>query len=190
MSLLILGLLLFLGIHSTRVFADDFRSARIARMGEKGWKLAYTVLSLAGFVLICWGYSLARQQPVLLWSPPTWTRHLAVLLMLPSFILVIASQVPGNAIKHRLQHPMLLGTKLWALAHLLANGTLADLLLFGSFLLWAILTFRSARRRGPAHGRAPTMSGTAIVLAVGIGLWLLFAFWAHRALFGVSPFGR
>ena len=190
MSLLILGLLLFLGIHSSRVFADGFRSARIAQMGDKGWKLLYTGLSLAGLVLICWGYSLARQQPVVLWNPPIWTRHVAGLLMLVSFIMIAASQVPGNAIKHRLQHPMLLGTKVWAFAHLLANGTLADLLLFGSFLVWAILTFRSARQRGESRGRAPTLVGTLTVVGLGLGLWLLFAFWAHRFLIGVSPFGR
>jgi uncharacterized membrane protein len=190
MSLMILGLLLFLGIHSTRVFADGFRSARIAQLGDKGWKLLYTALSLAGFVLLCWGYALARQQPVLLWSPPPWTRHVAALLMLPSFVLVMASQIPGNAIKHRLQHPMLLGTKIWALAHLMANGTLADVLLFGSFLVWAILTFRSARQRGESRGRPPTMGGTLAVVGTGTVLWLVFAFWAHRFLIGVSPFGR
>ncbi|RZU01024.1 NnrU family protein [Rivibacter subsaxonicus] len=189
MSLLILGLLLFLGMHSVRVLAEPLRSARIASMGERGWKGLYTVVSIVGLVLICWGYVLARQQPLVLWSPPLWTRHVAGLLMLVSFILLTAAEVPGNAIKHRLQHPMLLGTKVWAFAHLLANGTLADLLLFGSFLVWAILAFRSARRRGEARGRAPTMGGTMTVIVVGIGLWLVFAFWAHRFLIGVSPFG-
>lgn len=195
MSLMILGLLLFLGIHSTRVFADGFRTARIAQMGDKGWKLLYTVLSLAGFVLLCWGYALARQQPVLLWSPPPWTRHLAALLMLPSFVLVMASQIPGNAIKHRLQHPMLLGTKIWALAHLLANGTLADVLLFGGFLAWAVADRISVKKRA-AKGltrAAPALPGSkandAIAVVGGLGLYVLFVVWAHAFLFGVRPFG-
>ena len=192
MAVLILGLVLFLGVHSVRIVADDWRSATRARIGENAWKGLYSVLSLMGFVLICWGYSLARQQPTVLWASPVWTRHLAALLTLPAFVLITASQLPGNSIRARLRHPMVLGVKLWAGAHLLANNTLADLLLFGSFLLWAVLDFRSSRQRDRAQnivyppGRLmPTLGAVAL----GLGTWALFAFWAHGALIGVRPFG-
>ena len=114
----------------------------------------YTVISIVGFGLIIWGYGLARAQPVVLWAPQLWARHLAALLMLFAFILLAAAYVPKNGIKAWVHHPMVLGVKVWALAHLLANHTLADLLLFGSFLVWAVLNFRAARARDRAgqHG--------------------------------------
>lgn len=190
MGVLILGLVLFLGVHSVRIVAEDFRSAQIARMGAKPWKLAYTALSLAGLVLLTWGYGLARQEPVVLWpQPPVWTRHLAALLTLLSFILLAAAEVPGNAIKARLQHPMILGVKVWALAHLLANNTLADLLLFGSFLAWSVLDFRSARRRGPVPPVAVSGSRTVVAVVAGVVAWAAFALWLHGVLIGVRPFG-
>ena len=191
MTVLILGLILFLGAHSVRIFADDWRSAQIARRGAGAWKGLYTLVSLLGFGLIVWGYGLARQQPVALWTPQLWARHLAALLMLFSFILLVAAYVPRNGIKSWLHHPMVLSVKVWALAHLLANHTLADLLLFGSFLVWAVLDFRSARQRDRAaatvypHG---TVAGTLITVIVGVLAWALFAFWAHAWLFGVRPF--
>ena len=191
MTVLILGLILFLGAHSVRIFADGWRSAQIARRGAGPWKGLYTLVSLLGFGLIVWGYGLARQQPVALWTPPLWARHLAALLMLFSFILLVAAYVPRNGIKSWLHHPMVLSVKVWALAHLLANHTLADLLLFGSFLVWAVLDFRSARQRDRAaatvypHG---TVTGTLITVIVGVLAWALFAFWAHAWLFGVRPF--
>lgn len=192
MGVLILGLVLFLGVHSTRIVADGWRSRMIAARGEPLWKGAYTLLSIAGFVLIVWGYGLARQQPVVLWAAPTWTRHLASLLTLPAFVLLAAAYVPGNQLKARLKHPMLLGVKAWALAHLLANNTVADLLLFGGFLLWAVLCFRAARRRDAATGRvdAPgTPMGTVLAVVIGLAAWAGFAFWAHAAWIGVRPFG-
>ncbi len=135
MTALILGLVLFLGIHSARIVADGPRSAFIAKRGANAWKGLYTVLSLAGFALVVWGYGLARQQPTELWAaPPLWTRHVAALLTLIAFVLVTAAYVPGNGIKAKLHHPMTLGVKVWAFAHLIANNTLADLLLFGGFL--------------------------------------------------------
>lgn len=193
MEILILGLVLFLGVHSVRILADGWRSRMIAARGENAWKGLYSLVSLAGFVLIVWGYGLARQQPVVLWNPPVGMRHLASLLTLVAFVLITAAYVPTNGIKARLRHPMMLGTKLWALAHLLANGNLADVLLFGSFLVWAILGFRAARARDrAANAQAPIgkLSGTLIAIAVGVVLWAVFAFWAHGALIGVRPFGR
>ncbi|HSW16277.1 MAG TPA: NnrU family protein [Ramlibacter sp.] len=192
MNLLLLGLVVFLGVHSVRITAEGWRTRTISRMGENPWKMAYTVLSLVGFGLIVWGYGLARQAPVTLWTPPRGMSHLAGLLMLVSFVLLAAPYVPRNGIKARLHHPMLLSVKVWALAHLLANGTVADVVLFGSFLVWAALCFRAARQRDRAADvrYAPgTTRGTLITVAVGIVAWVVFAFWAHGPLIGVRPFG-
>ena len=192
MTLLILGLVLFLGIHSVRIVAEDFRSRQIARLGDNGWKGLYSLASIAGFVLMLWGFGLARQQPVVLWAAPTWLRHVAALLTLASFVFIAAAYVPGNGIKTRLQHPMVLGVKLWAFAHLIANNTLADLLLFGGFLLWAVFSYRAAKARDRAAGTvypAGHAARTALTIVVGIAAWAAFAFWAHAALIGVRPFG-
>ena len=145
MSLMYLaaGLLLFLGVHSVRVFANDWRNQTLARIGEKPFKGVYALLSIVGFVLLVWGYGQARQQGVMLWNPPVATRHLAALLTLIAFVLLAAAYVPGNQIKAKLHHPMVLGTKVWALAHLLANGSVASVVLFGSFLLWSAALLRS-----------------------------------------------
>ena len=192
MSLLILGLVIFLGAHSVRIVAEDWRNGVRARIGEGAWKGAYSLVSLLGFGLIVWGYGAARQQPVVLWSSPLWTRHLAALLTLPAFVMLVAAYVPGNSIKARLKHPMVLSVKLWALAHLIANNTLADLLLFGGFLLWSVFAYRASRQRDralqlvyPAGRTGPT----AAAVVVGVAAWMGFAFWAHGALIGVRPFG-
>lgn len=192
MTLLILGLVLFLGVHSTRIVAEGWRGRFIAQRGENAWKGLYTLVSLAGFALIIWGYGQARLQPVVLWGAPTWTRHLAALLTLPAFVFLVAAYVPGNALKARLKHPMVLGVKVWALAHLLANNTLADVLLFGGFLLWAVFSFRAARGRDRANGTvyAPGRAlPTVLTVVVGLAAWAFFAFWAHGAWIGVRPFG-
>ena len=189
---LVAGLVLFLGVHSTRMLADGWRSRTIERLGAKPWKGLYTVVSIAGLVLVVWGYGVARQQPVQLWSPPVGLRHLAALLTWLAFVLLAAAEVPGNQIKARLHHPMLLGTKVWALAHLLANGTLAGAILFGSFLLWAVTLFASARRRDRREGvqyLPGTASRTVITLAAGTGAWAVFAFWLHGLLIGIRPIG-
>jgi uncharacterized membrane protein len=192
MTVFLLGLLLFLGVHSTRIVAEGWRGAQIARLGERGWKGLYSLASLAGFVLLVWGYGAARQQAVVLWTPPLWTRHLAAAAMLVSFVLVAAAYVPRNGIKARLHHPMLLGIKVWAVAHLVANGSLADVLLFGAFLAWAVLCYRAARQRDRAAQVAyppGTAAGTATAVGAGLVAWVLFAFWLHGLLIGVRPFG-
>ena len=192
MTLLIIGLLLFLGVHSVRIVAKDFRSAQIARIGPVAWKGLFAVASLVGFGLVVWGYGIARQQPVVLWPSPAWLRHAAALLMLVSFVFLAAAYVPGNGIKARLQHPMVLGVKVWALAHLLANNSLADLILFGSFLIWAVFNFRAAKARDRATGAARAAGSgarTAITVVIGIAAWAAFAFLAHRPLIGVSVSG-
>jgi uncharacterized membrane protein len=189
---LIAGLLLFLGVHSTRIFADGWHSRTRERMGAGSFKGLYSLLSLAGLALLVWGYGVARQQPVVLWNPPVATRHVAALLTVVAFVLLAAAYVPGNQIKARLHHPMVLGVKVWALAHLLANGTLADVLLFSSFLIWAIVLFATSRRRDRRERTvyaAGTAGATGITVVAGVLAWAAFAFWLHRALIGVAPFG-
>lgn len=192
MTHLILGLLVFFGVHSVRIFAEDWRTRQIAKLGALPWKGIYALTSLVGFVMIVWGYGIARGEPVAIWSPPVWTRHLAALMTVAAFVLFAAAYVPRNGIKAKLHHPMILGVKVWALAHLLANGMLADVLLFGAFLVWAVLDFRGASRRDRTAGAiyAPgSAGGTVVAIAVGLVAWAVFAFWLHARWIGVSPFG-
>lgn len=191
MTLLLIGLLLFLGTHSTRIVADGWRSDRVTRLGENRWKGLYSLVSALGLGLIVWGYGLARAEPAVLWVPPEWTRHVAALLTLPAFILIAAAYVPGSRIKATLGHPMVAGIKVWAIAHLLSNGNLADVLLFGAFLLWAVADFRSARQRDRAAGvraRPGTAVRDGLVVAAGAGVWALFAGFLHLWLIGVRPY--
>jgi uncharacterized membrane protein len=186
-----LGLVLFLGVHSVRVFADDWRAAQIAARGEGVWKGLYSLLSIAGLGLIVYGYGLTRAAPVELWSPPTWTRHAAALLTLLSFILFAAAQIRGSAIKAAVGHPQVLGTKVWAAAHLLSNGRLADTVLFGAFLVWAIVLYAASRRRDRRQGTryiAGPVSRDVAVIVAGTAAWVVFAFWLHAWLIGVAPF--
>jgi uncharacterized membrane protein len=191
MLVLFLGLILFLGAHSVRIVAGGWRDAMMSRLGENAWKGLYSVVSLVGLVLIVWGYGEARLQPTVLWASPTWTRHLAALLVLIAFVLLAAAYVPRNNIRYRLHHPMVLSVKVWAIAHLLANNTLADVLLFGAFLAWAVVDFRSARLRDAASSAPPPVGRagpTVVAVIIGVLVWAAFVFWAHRALMGVAPF--
>lgn len=190
MNLLFAGLLIFLGVHSIAIVAPGWRLPMIARLGENGWKALYSLLSIAGFALIVSGYAAARSVPELIYSPPGWTRHLAALLLLPVFPLLLATYFPG-AIKRTLGHPMLIATLLWASAHLLTTTTRADLLLFGSFLGWALADWTSARQRPqrPLPGAPPARFNDAIAVVGGIGLYLGMALWAHLRLIGIAPFG-
>ena len=192
MTILILGLVIFLGVHSVRIVADGWRTQTIARIGDKPWKGAYAALSLIGFALIVWGFGRARANPVFLYEAPMALRYVAGLLTALSFTLLVATYVPRNSFKAKLHHPMVLSVKVWALAHLLANGNVYDVVLFGSFLVWAVFSFRAARARDRVAGTVyppGTVRGTAISGALGIALWAVFAFWAHGYLFGVRPFG-
>jgi uncharacterized membrane protein len=191
MSYLILGLLIFLGAHSVKMLAPGWRDAQLARMGENGWKGVYSLVSVVGLGLIIWGFGVARVDSPALWIPPIWTRHLAASLTLPAFILLVAAYLPGSRIKAAVGHPMVAGVKLWALSHLLANGKLVDVVLFGAFLVWAVANFISARRRDRVAGRSyPVRKGLRDAMVVGIGVvaWLLFAYFGHTWLIGVSPF--
>ena len=191
--ILVAGLVLFLGIHATRIPNDQRRSGLIARLGKNRYRIIYTVLSIVGLVLIVYGYGQARLDPIFIWNPPAAMRHIAALLMLFSMILLAARYVPANHIKAKLQHPMTLSVKVWALAHLISNGTLADMVLFGSFLIWAVLLFKSARKRPAPMGLTkdePRKVGTLMTVVVGVLAWLIFAAWLHVHLIGISPFGR
>ncbi len=191
MTYLILGLLIFLGAHSLRIVAPGWRDAQLARMGENGWKGVYSLVSAVGLGLIIWGFGAARVDSPALWIPPVWTRHLAATLTLPAFILLVAAYLPGSRIKAAVGHPMVAGVKLWALAHLLANGKLVDVVLFGAFLIWAVADFISARRRDRATGRTYQVRGgsrDALVIGIGLAAWALFAFYGHIWLIGLSPF--
>ncbi len=187
MTLLILGLILFFGIHSISIAARATRDGLLQRLGEGPWKGLYSLVALVGLVLIVLGYAAARQQPVLLYQPPTWMRHLSLLLLVPVFPLLIAPYLQGH-IKRVTKHPMLLATKLWATAHLLANGNLADVLLFGAFLLWAVADRISLKRRGAVTTVAsPKVAHDAIALGVGLALYGWFLVQGHQWLMGVAP---
>ncbi len=193
MSTLIAGLVLFLGAHSVRIWGENLRTDIIERLGPMAWKGLYAVVSLAGLYLVVQGYVEARTDSGTLWTPAPWLVHLGALLNLPAFILLIAAYVPGNGIASRLGHPMTLGVKLWALAHLLANGDLVSVIVFGSVLLWSVLLFRNVRRRPQDKnifrgGREPSLAATLATVLIGAGAWVWFAFVGHAMLFGVAPF--
>jgi uncharacterized membrane protein len=188
MGILIAGLAIFLGIHTVSIVAPEWRAAQVARLGEGPWKGLYSVIAAIGLGLLIYGYGVARQQPLVLYTPPAALRHLALLVMVPVFPLFVAAYFPGR-IQAAAKHPMLLATKLWATAHLLANGTLADVLLFGGFLVWAIADRVSVKRRPPRSipGAPPRPFNDAIALLVGLAIYALLVFGGHRWLFGVSP---
>jgi len=191
MTVLLLGLLLFLGAHSVRIFSERWRTAQVARLGALPWKAIVSVTSLAGLALIAWGYGNARAESVWVWNPPVWTSHLTSLLTLPAFVLFAAAYTPDNRLRHTLGHPMIVGVKLWALAHLISNGRLVDLLLFGAFLVWALFDFRASRRRDAAAGiahREGSLKGDLATLVAGLAAWAVFALYLHAWLIGVPPF--
>ena len=190
MLILVAGLVLFLGVHSARIVAEPARRRFIAERGENAWKGIYSLVSLVGLVLIVVGYRAAPD--VILWVPPVWLRHVALVLTAIAFVLVAAAYVPGNRIRAAVGHPMVLGVKVWAFAHLLANGTLASVVLFGAFLAWAVADFVAARRRDRADGvergaASGSLGATFATVAVGLVAWVAFAGWLHRILIGVSP---
>lgn len=190
MAILIIGLAVFLGMHSISIAAPAWRERAVARIGSNGWRGLYSLVSLAGFMLIVHGFALARQDHIVLYVPPEWTRHLTFLLMLPVFPLLLAAYLPGR-ISAAMKHPMLAAVKFWALAHLLSAGLLADVLLFGAFLVWAVLDRMSLRHRPPRANLSAPAGRYNDVMAVffGLALYVLFVLWAHLKLFGVSPMG-
>jgi uncharacterized membrane protein len=185
-ALLITGLLIFLGVHSIAIVAPAARDRWAAAMGSNAWRGVYSLIAVAGFVLVIYGYGLARHSPTVLYVPPPWLRQVALLLMLPVFPLLIAAYMPGR-IKSAAKHPMLLAVKTWALAHLLANGMLADVLLFGGFLAWAIADRISLKRRvaRPVKGAPPSRWNDAIAIIGGLALYALTLCCLHRLLISV-----
>ena len=192
MALFLFGLFIFLASHSCRIFAESWRNQIIDRIGEVKWKGLYTIISLIGFIIMVIGYGQARQDTLVLWQPNAFLIYIALVLNLIAFIFLAGSSPSNNAIRLKLKHPMILGVKVWALAHLLSNGTLVDLILFGSFLIWAVLDFRSARKR-PIHiseQAQVSTKATVISIASGVILWVIFIFGLHQYLIGVSPLAQ
>jgi len=192
MELLIAGLVLFVGGHSVNLFAHQWREKMVSKLGLMPWKGLYAIVAGIGLACLIFGYGDARAEGVFLYHPPVWTKHLAALLTLPAFILLFASQIPGNRIQVKTGHPMYLGIKLWAFAHLIANGGLQDVLLFGTFLIWGIAGFAISRRRDKAAGTVKQYKGpmrNVLTLVVSLGAWGAFAFWLHALAIGVAPLG-
>ena len=190
MAALVLGLVIFLGLHSTRIVADGGRAKAIARLGEGPWKGIYSLLSLVGFALIIWGFGQARWNAVALWTPPIWTRHVNILLMLISLILIGAYIFKKSHIAVAVHHPMVWGVAIWAAGHLIANGSAADLLLFGAFLVWAGADLGSAYGRDARNSVVypePKWGATIGAVALGVVLWIALLGGLHLWLFGVSP---
>jgi uncharacterized membrane protein len=188
MTLLIFGLLLFLGIHSISIFALDKRN-QLAAKSPLGWKVVYSVISIVGLILIVQGYAAARLNPTLVYTTPFWLRHLSALLMLPMFILFFAPYFPGR-ISRATKHPQLIAVKLWAMSHLLVNGTVADLFLFGGFLAWAVVDRISMKKRTarPLPGLPTSSRNDVIIIVLGLVLYAVFAVYLHQVLIGVAPF--
>jgi uncharacterized membrane protein len=213
MTLLLCGLFLFIATHSVRIFAEPLRTTLVARMGEWPYKGLLSVLSLLGFWLLLTGYAQARLETWVVWTPPTFLRHIMWLLMLFALVLLVAAYVPRNHLKKRLKHPMVLSVKVWALAHLLVNGQMHQMVLFGAFLVWAVLSFRAARKRdalatalqgdGASSGAANIATqvndvpeapsalwlATLLCLVIGGAAWAALLWRFHAEWFGVSPLG-
>jgi uncharacterized membrane protein len=190
MTLLIFGLILFLGVHGFTMLRSP-RGALIAKFGEAPYKIGYTVASLIGFTVIVFGYAAYRANGYApLWEPPVWTKHLSALLMLPVLPLLFSAYAKGF-VKARLKHPMILAVKTWALAHLLANGDLGSVLLFGGFLAWAVVAFMNMRRRpvDPASAFVPNPGQDAAAILGGLIAYAAMIFGLHKFLIGVGVFG-
>ena len=186
MGILILGLIIFFGVHAISIINEPWRNRMVATLGAGPWKGLYALAALGGFVLLIWGYGLARQDSPVVYVSPFWMRHLAMLLMLPVFPLLLATYLPGR-IKAWVRHPMLVAILCWAFAHLLVNGRLADILLFGAFLLWAVFDLLSLRRREgrPVPAAPVSRFNDLIALVAGLALYGLFLVWLHGLLIGV-----
>jgi uncharacterized membrane protein len=187
MTYLVLGLVLFLGVHSIPIIAPSWRDRTAARLGN-AWRGLYSLISLAGLIVIIWGYGIARQNPVMLYAPPAWTHYITAVLMLPVFTLFLAAYLPGR-IKGALKHPMLISIMLWAVAHLISTGMLANVVLFGGFLAWAVadrISFRWRTQR--PIPTAPSMKlNDGIAIMAGLAVYVVLEHWLHVRWIGVQP---
>lgn len=191
MALLLVGLVLFIGIHSVRIVAPQWRESMMEQLGTRNWRLLHAVVALVGLLTIIMGYGYARYSATWLWVPPVWTRHIAALLVLLAFIFLVIAMMPYSKIKAKVGHPLILAIKLWAFAHLLSNGTSADILLFGSFLVWSVVNYAVSRRRDRKNGvvrTAPSVKYDLLALPIAVVAYGIFAFYLHVILIGVAPF--
>jgi uncharacterized membrane protein len=187
MTLLIIGIAAFLGLHVVPTL-PGWRERLVAGLGEGPYKGLFALLSIASFILLVWGF--AKAPVIQVWSPPAWTRWVAIVLMLPAFVFLVAAYVPGR-IKAKLKHPFLVSIKTWALAHLIANGDLASIILFASFLAYAVydrITLKGRPDRGLfATPKTGPPLNDVIAMALGVVLYVAFLFWLHPLLIGTSP---
>ena len=189
MAILLLGLVIFFGLHSIRIFAEGGRAKAVARLGDGPWKGIYSLLSIIGFFLIVRGFARARWNVVELWAPPVWARHITILLMLFSTILMGAYIFKKSHIAVAAHHPMVWNVAIWAAGHLLSNGSSADLVLFGAFLVWAVADLRSSYARDQRNTvtcPAPNWGATMGAVVLGVVIWIALLGGLHLWLFGVS----
>ena len=186
MYLLITGLILFFAVHSISIINEPWRNRMVQRIGEMPWQGIYSIVSIVGFVLIVQGYGIARQHPVILYTPPNGLRHVSLVLMVFVFPLLFATYIPGK-IRDTVKHPMLVAIKTWAVAHLLVNGSLADVILFGSFLAWAVVDRISLKHRAtrPVPGIPETRINDGFAIIIGLICYFVFVFRLHAWLIGV-----
>lgn len=191
MLMLIMGLILFFVPHSIAIVAPHWRGRMVLHMGDKAWKITYSFISAIGFVLLVIGFGHVRREPVVLYVSPAWLHYVTFALMLPVFPLLLAAYLPGH-IRSATKHPMLVAIKLWASAHLLVNGTLADVVLFGAFLLWAIIDRISlkSRMQAPVQRLPSSRFNDLIAVVLGLCLYALFIARLHALLIGVPLIAR
>jgi uncharacterized membrane protein len=187
MMYLVLGLVLFLGIHSIAIVAPAWRDRIAASLGN-AWRGLYSLVAIVGFIVIIWGYAIARKESVILYTPPAWTQYVSAVLMLPVFPLFLATYFPGR-IKGALKHPMLVSVMLWAVAHLITTGMLANVVLFGGFLAWAVVDRISYgwRTQRPIAAAPPMRLNDAIAIVAGLAFYVVFEHWLHARWIGVQP---
>ncbi|TYL47407.1 NnrU family protein [Marinomonas sp. IMCC 4694] len=194
MLVLVIGLVIFFGVHSIGMFAPKWRERAMAREGSLRWKLRFGMITLIATGFIIMGYMQMRVEPVWLWFPPLWTRHASALMMLVALFFVGSAFIPNSTMKNKMGYPLWIAVKIWALAHLLSNGTLADVMVFGGFLVWAIVGFAVYRRRDRKAGVVYKTSDKSslrpniVSLVFAMVSWIMIAFHLHLALIGVAPF--
>lgn len=188
MIILIIGLIVFFASHSVSLVDEGWRDRMAARFGVTRWRILYSLISVAGLALIVWGYALARRDPVVVYAAPYWMRHVSMLLLVPVFPLLFSVFLPGW-ISRTSRHPVLVAIKLWAVAHLLVNGMLADVLVFGCFLAWAVAVRISMKSRTvqPMPAMPVTRYNDVLAVVLGLGLYAVTVLWLHRWLIGVPP---
>jgi len=186
MAYLILGLILFIGIHFTRILVPQIRESAIVKIGEGPWKGVYTVISILGIYLMVPGFPDVKLNYAELYDPPSFLKHIAMLLILISFILMAAGNLKSGYIKAKIKHPMLIAVKTWAFAHLLVNGDMASVILFASIIGWAVFSLISIKKRGGQPPVASSYVPDIIATAIGVIAFVIFAFYLHPWLIGVS----